>query len=98
MGRSIPKPANATALLPNLFGALLFGDLIGLVNARGCIFLHPRQDVAVEIERDPNLTVAEPLARHLRMYACGKHVGRVGMPKVVKSNARKMRGAGAPHR
>jgi hypothetical protein len=37
---SIPKRAFATALLPNVFGALLLGDLKSFVNARGGIFLH----------------------------------------------------------
>jgi hypothetical protein len=39
---SVPKTAFATALLPNVFGALLFRDLKGLVNARGGVLLHSR--------------------------------------------------------
>jgi hypothetical protein len=35
--------AFATALLPNVFGALLLGDLKSFVNARGGIFLHAGQ-------------------------------------------------------
>ena len=91
------KIAVATALLPNVFGALLFRDLVSLVNARNSVLLHARQDVTVEVERDPNFAVAQPLTRHLRMHTCGQHVRRVGVPKVVKSNAREMRGAGSPH-
>jgi hypothetical protein len=48
---SIPKRAFATALLPNVFSALLLGDLKSFVNARGGIFLHAGQNVAVKIER-----------------------------------------------
>jgi hypothetical protein len=48
---SSPKRAFATALLPNVFGALLLGDLKSFVNARGGIFLHAGQNVAVKIER-----------------------------------------------
>src|SRR5205085_8897467 len=53
--------------------------------------------MAVEIKRDPNLAVAEPLTRYLRMHTGGQHVRSVSMPKVVKSNSRKMRGKGCPH-
>ena len=58
---SIPKWAFATALLPNVFGALLLGDLKSFVNARGGIFLHAGQNVAVKIERVP--TRDGPIAR-----------------------------------
>jgi hypothetical protein len=40
--RSIPKREFATALLPNVFGALLLGDLKSFVNARCGVFLHAR--------------------------------------------------------
>jgi len=46
---AIRKYGVATPLLPNVFGALLLGDLKGYVNARGSIFLHPGQNMAVEV-------------------------------------------------
>lgn len=91
------KIAVATALLPNVFGALLFRDLVSLVNARNSVLLHARQDVTVEVERDPNFAVAQPLTRHLRMHTCGQHVRRMRVPKVVELNTREMGGAGGPH-
>jgi hypothetical protein len=45
------KPGNgaiATALLPDVFNALLFGDLKQLVNAGCRVLLHPRQEMAVQ--------------------------------------------------
>jgi hypothetical protein len=39
------------------------------VNALGCIFLHPRQDVAVKVKRNPDLGMPETFARHLGMNA-----------------------------
>src|SRR5260370_32727693 len=91
------KIAFATALLPNVVGALLFRDLVSLVNARNRVLLHARQDVTVEVERDPNLAVAQSLTRHLRMHPGGQHVRRMRVPKVVESNTREMGGAGSPH-
>ena len=41
------------------------------------VLLHSRQDVRVQIERDPDLAVPESLARHLHMYAGAEHVRRV---------------------
>ena len=61
------KSAFATALLPNVFGALLYSDLKGLVNARSGVLLHARQDVAVEVEGDPDL--AWP-SRSLATFGC----------------------------
>src|SRR5260370_27053808 len=91
------KIAFATALLPNVVGALLFRDLVSLVNARNRVLLHARQDVTVEVERDPNLAVAQSFTRHLRMHTGGQHVRRMRVPKVVESNTREMGGAGSPH-
>jgi hypothetical protein len=50
---AIRKYGVATPLLPNVFGALLLGDLKGYVNARGSIFLHPGQNMAGEVEHNP---------------------------------------------
>jgi hypothetical protein len=86
--RSIPKWAFATALLPNVFGALLLGDLISLVNARSRILLHSGQDVTVEIKSDADAGMAQSLARDFRVNASGQHVGRVGMAKIVEPDAR----------
>ena len=84
-------------MLPNLFSALLFRDLKGRVNAQNSILLHARQNMAVEIERDPNLAMAQPLARHFRVHSGRQHGRRVGVPKIVKSNSREVCGCRSPH-
>ena len=39
------------------------------VNALGCVRLHPRQHVAVKVERDPDLGMPETFAGHFGMDA-----------------------------
>jgi len=74
---AIRKYGVATPLLPNVFGALLLGDLKGYVNARGSIFLHPGQNMAVEVEHNPDAGVSQPFAGDLWVYtrqpACASH-------------------------
>ena len=43
--------------------------------------------MAVEVERDPYLAVAQPFAGDLRMNAGREHVCRVGMSKIVEADA-----------
>jgi len=74
---AIRKYGVATPLLPNVFGALLLGDLKGYVNARGSIFLHPGQNMAVEVEHNPDAGVSN---RSLATFGCipaSQHVRRM---------------------
>jgi hypothetical protein len=79
----------ATELLPS---AVRFSpcdlDLQLLVNKRSRIFLDSRQDVRVEVQRDPHIAVAEFLARDLRIDAQGQHVGRASVPQIMKPDDR----------
>jgi hypothetical protein len=54
-------------LLPNRFGAPVYGSLQRRVNAFGSISFHARQNVAVQVQRDPNLGMAKALAGDLGM-------------------------------
>ena len=54
------------------------------VNLGDGILLHARQDVAVEVERYPDLGMPEPFCGSLHMGARGKHVRGVGVPEVVR--------------
>ena len=47
-----------------------------------------RQDMAVKIEGDTDLAVAQPLARHLRVNAARKQMGSMGMAQIMEANAR----------
>src|SRR6476620_4334839 len=67
------KTSFATALLPFRF-ASLHGVLQGGVHQCRSLGLHPRQNVAVEIKRDPDLAVPKTLARDLGMHASGQHM------------------------
>ena len=44
--------------------------------------------MAVEVQRDPDLAVAEPLTRHFGMDAARKQMRGVGMSQIMKANAR----------
>jgi hypothetical protein len=46
---------------------------------RGGIFLHAGDDVAVQVERDPDLAMSEPFAGDLGMYAVGEQMGCMGV-------------------
>jgi hypothetical protein len=72
-----------------LFGSSnpLFGDLEGRVYLSDCIFLHAGEHVRVQVERDPDLAVTEPLAG-LHVDAGRQHVGGVAVPQIVEPNAR----------
>lgn len=58
------------------------------VYSGGRVLLHPRQDVAVEIERDADLAVAQALAGDLGMVAAGKQGSRVAVSKIVEPQPR----------
>jgi hypothetical protein len=58
----------ATALLPFRFSGPLYGRPQRTVDALRGFILHPRHHVRVEIERDRNGAVAEPLLCDLRMH------------------------------
>lgn len=51
-----------------------------------CCFLESGQDVAIRVERDPNVGVARPLAHDLRMGALPEHKARVRVPEIVEPN------------
>jgi hypothetical protein len=59
---------------------LLYGLAQRVVNECGGVSLHVRQHVAVEVERDANLAVAQALAGDLGMNARGQQVRRVRVP------------------
>jgi len=44
--------------------------------------------MAVKVERDPDLAVAEPLTRHLGMDAARKQMCSVGVAQIMEANAR----------
>jgi hypothetical protein len=44
--------------------------------------------MAVQVERYPDLAVAQALARHLGVDAARKQVRGMGMPQVMEANAR----------
>ncbi len=44
--------------------------------------------MAVKIERDPDLAVAEPLARYLGMHAARQQMRGVEMAQIMEANAR----------
>jgi len=50
--------------------------------------------MAVKVKRDPDLAVAQPLARHLGVNAARKQVRGVGVAQVVEANARQAAIAG----
>ena len=64
-----PNRTAATALLPFQFRGLVYGRPERGVNLRRRVLLHPRQHVAVKIERDADARMPEPLLRDLRMDA-----------------------------
>ena len=64
----------ATLLLPFRFAASAYSGPYNVVNARCCIGLQARQHVAVEIERDRDAGVAEPLLGDLRVNAGSEHM------------------------
>jgi hypothetical protein len=44
--------------------------------------------MAVKVQRDPDLAVPEPRARHFGMDAARKQVRRMGVAQVMEANAR----------
>ena len=69
---------------------VVLGLLMGLerrVHLRDRILLHARQHVAVQVERDADLAVTEPLAGDLHMDARGQHVRGVAVPQIVEADA-----------
>lgn len=55
--------------------------------------LHVLNDVAVEVESDADVGVAEPLRHHLRVYACRERQRRGRVSKIVQRDGR-WRGGG----
>ena len=51
------------------------------------ILLHPRQNVAVQVERYADLGMPEALAGNLHMDARGQHVRGVAVPQIVEADA-----------
>ena len=63
------NPRIATALLPNVLGTPLYGSLQCRVNALGSVSLHAGKDVAIQVQRYPDLGMPQPLTRDLGMDA-----------------------------
>ena len=74
----------ATQLLGFCF-PFVYGSPQGVVNDCRRIGLHVRQYMAVEIQRDADLAMAEPLAGDFRVNAGRKHMGRMGVAKIVEA-------------
>ena len=73
---------------PELLGfcfPFVYGGPQGIVNDRRRIGLHVWQDVAVKIQRDADLAMAEPLAGDFRVNAGCKHMGCMGVAKIVEA-------------
>ena len=66
------------------FGPVSEGRFQGRIHGRNGILLHPRNDVAVQVQRDPDLAVTQPLAGDLGVDAVGEQVGSVGVPKIME--------------
>jgi len=58
------------------------------VNLGRRVLLHAGQDVAVEIERDPNARMPEALLRDLWVNAAGEQMRRVRVSQIVQSDGR----------
>jgi hypothetical protein len=69
------------------FRPLVYCSLQRSVNTLGSILLHSRKYVAVEVERDPDLGMAEPFAGDFRMDAVRQHVSGVRMTQVMEADA-----------
>jgi hypothetical protein len=85
-GRNLESYLLLPTLLPKTLGALVYGSLQRRVNALNGIFLHPRQNMGIKVQRDPNATMAQTLAGNLWIDAARQHMGRVRVPQVVKSD------------
>src|ERR1700676_4870893 len=81
------KPPFATALLPNCFGALVYGGSERIVNKSGCVILHPRHHMRIQVQRDPDLAVAKALTGHLWVDTVRQHVSGMGMAQIMEPDA-----------
>jgi hypothetical protein len=57
------------------------------VNLGRGIVLHAGQDMAVEVERDPNARMAKAFLRHLGVDPIRQKVRRVGVPQIMEPDA-----------
>ncbi len=69
---------------PNVSGPVYSGPDHG-VNLRRRV-LHSGQDMAVEVERNPDARMAEAFLSHLGMNAAGEKMRRMGVTKIVEAN------------
>jgi hypothetical protein len=90
--RNFAKRVIPTLLLPFRFAMLVYGRSQGHVNATSRISLHPRHDMAVQIECGADIRMPKALLRDLWMYAACKQLCRVGVAQIVEPDARQ-RGA-----
>jgi hypothetical protein len=65
----------------------VYGGAYRGVNLRRGVFLHPGQDVAVEVEGYAHSRMPKAFLRDLRVDAVREKMGRMRMPKVMKSYA-----------
>jgi hypothetical protein len=77
---------SATALLPNVVGALVYGRPEHDVNRRGRISLHIRHQMAVGIHGDRDARMPEPFLHYFRVDVRGEHMAGVGMPQAVQGD------------
>jgi hypothetical protein len=76
--------AFATGLLPN--GSIsVYCGAYGCVNLSCRIFLHPGQDVAIEIEGYAHSRMPEAFLRDLRMYTVREKMGGMSVSEILKS-------------
>ncbi len=81
------KTPFATALLPNIFGALVYGGTQHIVNSRSGVTLHVRHQVAVSVHRDRDARMAQAFLHDLGMNVGREHVAGVAMPQPVQGDA-----------
>src|SRR6202035_2724269 len=58
------------------------------VDLRRGILLHRLDKMRVDVERDPDRSMAQPLLNDLRMHGRGEQLARVRVPEAVKSDLR----------
>jgi hypothetical protein len=73
-------------LLPNIFGAPVYGSLERFVNARDGVGLHIRHQVRINVHRYRNAGMTETLLNDLRMYIRSEQVAGVAVPEPMEPN------------
>jgi len=77
-------------LLPNLISTSVYSVTHRKVNALNSLSLHARQHVAVQIERNRNARMPQPLLRDFRVDTRGQQMRRMAMAQIMQSHARQL--------